>query len=340
MKTLAIRADALPATGLGHLTRCLALAHAARAAGWRVHGIGCISDPVVRTRTRQTLEAWHDCPASHPDPADLPASLTALEHIAPDWIVLDGYSFDTDYQRALRSRARLLVLDDGPRLDAYSADLLLDQNLGAETRRYPFEGGGRALLGSAYVLLRPAFLAWRNTSRTTPAQARRLLVTLGGTVEAHALQAVLAGLAQVTRPLEITVLTGTDPAKAELARSLAPPGHRMILLPWHDDMPGLMTESDLALSAAGSTAWELAFMGVPALYAVLADNQADIATALQMAGAGINLGECDAGFATRLASELTTLLDAAPRRADFSRAARVLVDGYGAERVIEEMQCR
>ena len=337
MKTLAIRADALPATGLGHLTRCLALAHAARAAGWRVHGIGRIGDPAVRARARQSLDAWHDCPASHPDPADLPATLAALDDIAPDWIVLDGYAFDTGYQRALRARARLLVLDDGPRLDRYGADLLLDQNLGAESRSYVLEDGGRCLLGSAYILLRPAFLEQRaDRSRS----ASRLLVTLGGIVERPALEAILAGLAQVEAPLDITLLTGTDPAALEWAREHVPPPHRWNLLPWHDDMPALMAAADLAIAAAGSTAWELAYMGLPALLLVLADNQAGIATALQAAGTAVNLGVCDAGFAARLAGELERLLADPPRRERLSAQARALVDGRGAQRVLEAMRCK
>lgn len=338
MTTLAIRADALPGTGLGHLTRCLALAHAARASGWCVHGIGRIADPSVRARARENLDGWRDLPTSHPDPADLSATLAALADIAPDWVVLDGYAFDTAYQRALRARARLLVLDDGPRLERYAADLLLDQNLGAEARNYVLEGEGACLLGSEYILLRPTFLGARAADRGH--SVRRLLVTLGGVVEGPALEAVLAGLALVASPLDVTLLTGTDPATLELARRIAPGQHRWNLLPWHDDMPVLMAATDLAIAAAGSTSWELAFMGVPTLLVALADNQAGIATALDAAGAAINLGVCDDGYAQRLAGELDRLLGDPSRRERLSGQARALVDGRGAERVLEEMRCK
>jgi UDP-2,4-diacetamido-2,4,6-trideoxy-beta-L-altropyranose hydrolase len=341
MTTLAIRVDAVPETGLGHLTRCLALAHAARAEGCRVHGIGRITEATTRVRAELGVDVWHELPASHPDGADLPACLTALDTIAPDWIVLDGYAFDTGYQRALRACAKLLVLDDSPRLKCYSADLLLDQNLGAEDRDYPLENG-RALRGGAYLLLRPAFLATER-KRASPAEDHeppaRLLLTLGGQVERLALEAVLAGLAQVATPLDITLLTGADPDVMNWVLPHLAPSHHWHPLPWHDDMPGLMRHSDLAIAAAGSTAWELAYMGVPSLLLVLADNQAGVAAALDAAGAAVNLGQCDPGFAPRLAGELQGLLADAPRRERLTEHARALIDGRGAQRVLEAMRC-
>ncbi|MCG2756942.1 MAG: hypothetical protein L6263_00720 [Desulfobacteraceae bacterium] len=43
------------------------------------------------------------------------------------WIVVDGYHFTPDYQKATREKGyRLLVIDDMAHLDHYHADILLN----------------------------------------------------------------------------------------------------------------------------------------------------------------------------------------------------------------------
>ena len=51
-----------------------------------------------------------------------------------------------------------------------------------------------------------------------------------------------------------------------------------------------MAWADLAISGAGSTCWELACMGLPAVTLVLAENQRAIAEQLNAAGLVLNLG--------------------------------------------------
>lgn len=342
MKTLALRVDATSTTGLGHLTRCLALAAVVKASGWRVIGIGNVADVGMRDKALSIAESWHGLPETYPNPVDLTATLAVLGEIHADWIILDGYVFDLPYQRALRNMARLLVLDDGPRLPVYSADLLLDQNLGAESRRYGLEGAGKALLGRRYVLLRPSFLERQGRKHPLPEHAVRVLVTLGGVVEPAALMSVFLGLEKITSPLDVVVLTGTASATMAWARTwVDEPNrwpHNVRLLSYYDDMPGLMDTVDVAISAAGSTSWELAFMGVPMLLIVLAGNQTGVANALATAGAAIDLGGPDVGFPERLSQQLNQLINDLPRRQELSFNGQSVVDGRGAERVLEAMQ--
>jgi spore coat polysaccharide biosynthesis predicted glycosyltransferase SpsG len=103
------------------------------------------------------------------------------------------------------------------------------------------------------------------------------------------------------------------------------------------DMPGLMSWADLAVSAGGSTCWELAFMGLPNVVLVLADNQRGIAAGLGEAGVSLNLGwhaDCTAKI---VADALEGLMFSADRRAKMSRRGRELVDGLGGTRVVAEL---
>jgi RimJ/RimL family protein N-acetyltransferase len=113
----------------------------------------------------------------------------------------------------------------------------------------------------------------------------------------------------------------------------------MRLLTDVDDVPALMAWADVALSAAGTTAWELACMGLPAAVVVLADNQRPIAEQLADAGAAVDLGPADAVTTERIAAEVESLCRDAPRRRAQSEAGRQLIDGRGAGRVVTVMRC-
>jgi spore coat polysaccharide biosynthesis predicted glycosyltransferase SpsG len=102
-------------------------------------------------------------------------------------------------------------------------------------------------------------------------------------------------------------------------------------------MPELMAWADLAISAGGSTCWELAFMGLPFLVTILAKNQKAVAEGLEEVGAAVNLGWYDSITPTRLAQRLSSLAEAADVRAELSRRGRTLVDGKGKERVLREL---
>ncbi len=99
------------------------------------------------------------------------------------------------------------------------------------------------------------------------------------------------------------------------------------------DMPDLMAWADIAVSAAGTTCWELAFMQVPALLLILAENQRPNAEELARMGAALNLGWHEDATPPSMAEALRGLLSDAEGRSSMARAGAGLVDGRGAERV-------
>ena len=102
-------------------------------------------------------------------------------------------------------------------------------------------------------------------------------------------------------------------------------------------MPALMAWADVAISASGSTCWEMAFMGLPALNVATADNQLDIAHGLRSSEIAYYLGwHADVSPAT-IALALPLDIDQANQRERASRLGRSLVDGRGCSRVVKQM---
>ena len=104
----------------------------------------------------------------------------------------------------------------------------------------------------------------------------------------------------------------------------------------HDvkDVAALFASVDLAIAAAGSTAWELAAMGVPMLLVAVADTQRVVIDPLVAAGAAERLGLEAAKDEGRLAGAIQTFVRAGPSTfRTMARAGEKLVDGRGAERI-------
>lgn len=274
MKRILIRADASPAMGTGHVMRCLALALAAQARGCDVLLAGRVEVGWVAERVRAEIAFQ---PLSGPVPNF--ENATELEVFAkaqkPDAVILDGYHFGLDCQKAIRAAGfRLLMIDDYQHLPEYSADILLNQNLGAEELDYQGDIALK-LTGPKYALLRPEFAAARKAAerRACPEQPERLLLTLGGgDFSAHLERLAPAFNLPQLAGMTLNVLAGrmsSEKVKVALANC---PG-RVNILHGVDDMPGLLLESDLAVTAGGSTCWELCCLGVPFLTVKVAENQ-------------------------------------------------------------------
>jgi UDP-2,4-diacetamido-2,4,6-trideoxy-beta-L-altropyranose hydrolase len=302
----------------------------------------------VSEESPQGLEERPFGATSHASWAEVPWEQDAEETRAAsrgaDWLVLDHYAFDAAWEaNALPEGARLMVIDDLADRP-HQADLLLDQNLGCRRADYDtlLPWGSERLIGPRHALLRPAFAA----SRADALRARadrgfhlsHVLVSMGGVDIPNATGAALEALAK--RPeLQVTVVMGANaPAlQSVLAQAASMPNSVKVLVNT-PDMAALMAGADLAIGAAGGTAWERCALGLPSLIAVLADNQSRAAAALQASGAALSLGRPErSDFGARLADGLAQAT-CPMTLARMSRAAADVADGGGAPRVAAALE--
>jgi len=343
---LLMRADISVQIGIGHVTRCLALAQAWQAQGGTAVLLSHCQSDALRGRIESAGIEFIPLEKPHPDPADLRIVLMRLGELRArraqsPWLVLDGYHLDQTYQRAVRGAGyRLLVIDDFRHFPEYHADLLLNQNIHAAQLGYACGPETTMLLGPRYALLRSEFLGWRGWCRVIPETARRVLVTMGGGDPNNMTVRIILMLRQI-RGIELEARVVVGPASRHLEKlRQAANGQveRVRLLTNVTDMAAQMAWADVALSAGGSTCWELAFMGLPSVVTILAENQRGIAEGLDGAGIAVNAGWFNRVSDACLAEALVGLLLAPERRRQMSRAGQQLVDGGGVDRVIEALR--
>ena len=101
---------------------------------------------VVRWREEEINVQEHH--AERGSPEDAVATLAAAAASGAQWIVADGYDFGLDWQRAVKEgRVGLLCFDDLGGA-TFAADLVVNQNPGAQALTNDVEGDGHVLAGT------------------------------------------------------------------------------------------------------------------------------------------------------------------------------------------------
>lgn len=338
-----IRADATASIGAGHLMRCLALAQALKTGGYDITFITfCESQSLYQRLLDEGFQVI-TLEGRHPNPLDWQTTSDVLKSFPEAWLVLDGYHFDSAYQRQCKEAGcRLFVIDDTAHLNRYHADIVLNQNLNAERQDYAAASFTRFLLGPRYALLRQEFLSRPDYISDISRIASKVLVTLGGGDDERQTLRVIRSLQAIEiKGLEAVVVVGAaNPYKAAL-ESESDQSKFPIRLTYNTGaMPELMDWADLAVCAGGTTCWELAFMGVPALVIILAENQRANAEGLEKEGIAVNLGWYPRLSKEKIAQKLLEIANSANMRAQMSRSGRFLVDGKGIERVLTQLKAK
>lgn len=335
MMRVLVRADGGAGIGLGHVTRCLALAGALRSKGAEVAFVTSGDDPGVVAKITTADCAVEPLPKGCDENAAVSFLLERASKLAVRLVVVDSYRIELKHQLAIKGAGlKLLALDDFGS-GRFAADFVLNPNLTARAENYSVDAGARLLLGPRHALLRPEFLEAAGRP-AAPAAVPRILITMGGSDPSGMTREAWKTLDAAPGEFALDLLVGAAyPGAGALAREAAAARHPTEV--HHDpaDVPGLMRRASFAVSAAGSTCWELALLGIPAIVLVTAANQQGVAEGLQKNGFALSLGSGAPFPAGALKAAAAELLGDRNRLKAMAAAGKKLVDGRGAERVAE-----
>lgn len=266
MNQLLFRADGNAQIGMGHVMRCLALADmlndefAMRFA---------ITDPTPAVRVLIETAGLAVIPL--PDSADKATFWGAIH--ADDIVILDGYSFDTAFQRAVRVRVRKLVFIDDLIKGHQVADVVINHAGGISHTDYDSEIHTQFCLGPAYALLRPEFLHPQGFGPPPPDGP--IFVSLGGADPKNTSLTVLEAIRQVDATLPVHLVLGPfhpDRASIESVKSQLP---KLTILQnlTAAQMVDELRQCSLAITACSTIAYEVCAVNRPLIAIVTADNQ-------------------------------------------------------------------
>lgn len=333
-----IRADGGKEIGTGHIMRCLSVADALRQRGEAVCFLTADD-----SATALVERAGHDhrvlnSDFKHPE-GELDALPALLSEDKEGVFLADSYFVTDLYLSRVREYMPVCYMDDMG-ISGLTADMLINYNIFADASIYgKSEEGTEYLLGTLYAPLRREFCEVPYQVRD---QVRRVLITTGGSdrydLAGKILKEVLSN--PDTRNLEYCVVSGTYnehlPALLEIESQYG----NVKALSNVTNMSELMQTCDIAVTAGGSTMYELSAVGVPIICFSFVDNQEKIVEGFRereiVCFGGDYLRQGDR-MVKDVAAHIALLSENVELRRSYSRRQRALVDGLGAVRIAERL---
>lgn len=326
-----LRADASPEIGVGHVMRSLALGEALVAAGWEVTLASAALPAEMAARAVGKHITVHEITSASGGEDD--AMQTAGRD--PHLVIVDGYHFEASFFAALdRQACPYAVIDDNGETRASAPVAVINHNPHATPDTYHYRDA-TLLLGLEYALLRPQILQIDRGS-LSPSTSHPVFLTMGGSDPlgltlpvAESLDALGIGARVALGP----ALDRRDEVEGRLVSM------RSVRIVPPRSFADELARSELAVLAAGTTTWEAAYLGVPAVAVVVASNQAAPSHAAETLGFARRLDLRERphsqrrAAATAVAAVADELLRDPAAREEMSLRGRAAVDGSGSTRV-------
>lgn len=342
-KLVYIRTDGNETIATGHLMRCLSIARALRER--YALPVFVLSDTTsisllqkMMTPEERAVRAFpiiHMQTDYREPEKELPALQNILSSRSVSYLLVDSYFATERYFTELNQFCRIAYLDDLQAFD-YPVDLVINYDITVNTDFY--KNARHILSGGSYTPLREQFslCPYRLWD-----EVKDVFISTGGTDPFN----IAGGLARqlLSSPewddVCFHILTGPMHVHRAELEELSDASARVTLHENVTNMAELMSECDLAFSAAGTTLFELCAIGVPSVSYSMADNQIPGAKAFDRAGLIPWIGDIrdNPSFFDLACDKMLELAKDLSARRQQSMRMRMAIDGAGADRIAAEL---
>lgn len=290
-----IRADGSPKIGLGHLVRCLALAQMLE----NDFEISFVCKEIPETMYSELNEKGFGLTKIQGE-KDFFNLLNANSIV-----ILDGYHFDTNYQKQIKLAGSVLICIDDLHVKEFVADLIINHTSGTTSHDYNAQPYTKFALGLGYALLRPAFLEQAKLNRKIE-KIETVMICFGGADPHNLTQIALQTVKEIKHFKKIIVITGHLFNFTKEFKKIVKNDSRIELR--HalniDKMIETMIESDLAVVPASGILLEVLSIGMPSISGYYVDNQIKSSITLEKMGLISSVGNMLVNFEENLKEKI------------------------------------
>lgn len=329
-----IRADGNSTIGTGHIMRCLSIARKLRDFDVDIKFV--LADESMSTVIDKSGFEFIVLDSSWDNlEEEIEELCSIIREEEVDAVIVDSYFITEEYLSKLRKESYVCYIDDFNKMQ-YPAEALINYNVYAHELNYNEKNYDALLLGTEYAPLRDEF---ENCINKEFKGIKKILITSGGTDEYNVVGKILDRI--ITREdfkfMDFYCIVGKFNKNENELKNSYNKYSNIHLIKNTPNIIKYMLDCDIAITAGGTTCYELCACGLPSIIYVLADNQLMAAEYFFkneiMAFAGDIRCDIDSCL-ENINQEINRLMNKEIWKKQ-SKKMQALVDGNGAKRIAE-----
>ena len=332
------RADGNKKIGMGHIMRCLSIADAFRRIGKECAFVPSDDSMqgIIMARKYKSYILRSDYRYMDDEIEDMKS---VIRRFVPDMLIVDSYFVSKMYFESLRKVVRLIYLDDLAAF-AYPVDVLINYNiysLDIDYKRIYLKEGisyPKFFWGGSYTPLRKGFMNIPKKKQNK--KCRDILISTGGSDLIHLALKLARYIKEKNDGRNYHLLLGAMNSDNLEICQLTSCISNIHIHSNVNDMRSLIYSCDIAVSAAGSTMYEICACGVPIITYVVADNQTLGDKKFKELGLSLSCGDLrsEREPEVKIYNCIVKISSDYMWRVNVGKKIQEYVDGYGADRIV------
>lgn len=331
---IAIRADGNSSIGSGHVMRCLSIAKAIKKAGEDCSFI--TADTAMQKVINENGFTVYSLSTDYQNMEEETESLLlVLKDIHAKIILIDSYYATVEYVEEVSKHIKVAMMDDYGK-DKFAASLVINYNMYASEEEYKELYGNsntKFCLGPRFAPLRDEFT--NLPEKEINEKVENVLILTGGADPEHVALKLTDEIAKSDVNIHFNIVAGALSEDIEKLRKVEASDARISVFVNVKNMNELMMDADVAVTAAGSTVYELCACKTPMIVYACADNQKKALKAVSDKEIAVSAFDVrnNESFSRGIFDLIENLAENKEERKMLSDKAELLVDALGATRI-------
>lgn len=336
---IGFRVDANETIATGHMMRCIAIATQCRR-----QGMDCLFILAEDKETAKLRDYGFSYYILNSKWNDMETEKYKMQHLLKeknfDWLVVDSYQISASYLQFLNNLVPVMYIDDMMK-EIYSVTALLHYSQWPGDNFYQERYKAKEiklLAGMQFVPLREEFLQNEQEEKREDS----ILITTGGTDTYNVSCKVLQSLQKEEkfRNYNFYVIIGSLNQNKEKIKQMQELDKRIILYENVKNMGNFMRKCRYAISAGGTTLYELCACGIPTVCFSFAENQQQFTCEMGKRKIMYYAGDAreNDNIGRDIVHKLCCFLDQPEETENYIRRMQQLVDGKGTRRIVDVLK--